>query len=220
LFRSGFCLTLTQAEIERRESGGEACVVRLKVPDEGVCVVEDLRRGPIEFEWSAVDMQVLLKSDGMPTYHLANVVDDHLMEITHVFRGEEWLSSAPKHLLLYKYFGWDPPQLLHLPLLRNPDKSKLSKRKNPTSILFYKALGYLPDALLNFLGLLCVMPPEGDEVMDLPLMTQRFAVEHVSLGGPVFDVPKLDWLNGRYIRERNSLDEFLAKTQAWGFDSD
>ena len=105
------------AEIARREADGEAYVVRLKVPDEGVCVVEDLRRGAIEFEWSAVDMQVLLKSDGLPTYHLANVVDDHLMEITHVFRGEEWVSSAPKHLLLYSYFGWTPPQLMHLPLL-------------------------------------------------------------------------------------------------------
>ena len=97
-------------------------------------------------------MQVLLKSDGLPTYHLANVVDDHLMEITHVFRGEEWVSSAPKHLLLYSYFGWQPPQLMHLPLLRNPDKSKLSKRKNPTGILFYRAMGYLPEALINFLG--------------------------------------------------------------------
>jgi glutamyl-tRNA synthetase len=142
------------------------------------------------------------------------------MEITHVFRGEEWLSSAPKHLLLYQYFGWEPPELLHLPLLRNPDKSKLSKRKNPTSILFYKAMGYLPDALLNFLGLLCVMPPEGEEIMDLPLMTDRFALEHISLGGPVFDVTKLDWLNGRYLRERNDLDSFMSKAGTWGLETD
>jgi len=216
----GLCTGLSADEIAAKEKQGVPYVIRLSVPAEGVCVVNDMRRGPIDFEWAGVDMQVLMKSDGMPTYHLANVVDDHLMEITHVLRGEEWLSSAPKHLLLYEYFGWQPPQLLHLPLLRNPDKSKLSKRKNPTSILFYKALGYLPDALLNFLGLLCVMPPEGDEIMDLPLMVQRFAVEHISLGGPVFDVPKLDWLNGRYIRERNSLDEFFAKTQALGFDPD
>ena len=213
----GLCTSLSASDVAAKEAAGIPHVVRLSVPAEGACVVDDLRRGPIEIEWGSVDMQVLMKSDGMPTYHLANVVDDHLMEITHVFRGEEWLSSAPKHLLLYEYFGWEPPQLLHLPLLRNPDKSKLSKRKNPTSILFYKAMGYLPDALLNFLGLLCVMPPEGEEIMDLPMMTDRFAVEHVSLGGPVFDVTKLDWLNGRYIRERNDLDAFIIKAQAWGF---
>jgi glutamyl-tRNA synthetase len=216
----GLCTSLSADEVAKKEAAGIPYVVRLSVPAEGVCVVNDLRRGRIEIEWGSVDMQVLMKSDGMPTYHLANVVDDHLMEITHVFRGEEWLSSAPKHLLLYQYFGWEPPELLHLPLLRNPDKSKLSKRKNPTSILFYKAMGYLPDALLNFLGLLCVMPPEGEEIMDLPLMTDRFALEHISLGGPVFDVTKLDWLNGRYLRERNDLDSFMSKAGTWGLETD
>jgi glutamyl-tRNA synthetase len=117
----GHCLKLGPAEIGALAAEGVPSVVRLKVPDFGVCIVEDLRRGPIEFEWHAVDMQVLLKSDGLPTYHLANVVDDHLMEITHVFRGEEWVSSAPKHLLLYEYFGWEAPKLMHLPLLRNPN---------------------------------------------------------------------------------------------------
>jgi glutamyl-tRNA synthetase len=214
----GVCTGLSAEDVAKKEAAGIPYVVRLSVPAQGVCVVNDLRRGPIEIDWGSVDMQVLMKSDGMPTYHLANVVDDHLMEITHVFRGEEWLSSAPKHLLLYKYFGWEPPQLLHLPLLRNPDKSKLSKRKNPTSILFYQAMGYLPDTLLNFLGLLCVMPPEGEEIMDLQMMTDRFAVEHISLGGPVFDVSKLDWLNGPYLRERNDLDAFMNKAQAWGFE--
>jgi len=213
----GLCTGLSADEIAKNEAQGLPYVVRLKVPAQGVCLVHDMKRGAIEIEWSSVDMQVLMKSDGMPTYHLANVVDDHLMAITHVFRGEEWLSSAPKHLLLYKYFGWEPPQLLHLPLLRNPDKSKLSKRKNPTGILFYEAMGYLPEALLNFLGLLCVLPPAGEEIMDLPLMTERFAVEHVSLGGPVFDISKLDWLNGRYLRERNDLDTFIAKARDWGF---
>jgi glutamyl-tRNA synthetase len=129
----GTCAAIPAPEAEAR-ARREPFVVRLRVPDTGTAVVEDLRRGRVEFAWDAVDMQVLLKSDGMPTYHLANVVDDHLMRITHVIRGEEWLSSAPKHLLLYRYFGWEPPALLHLPLLRNPDKSKLSKRKNPTSI--------------------------------------------------------------------------------------
>ncbi|MBV8198571.1 MAG: glutamate--tRNA ligase, partial [Candidatus Eremiobacteraeota bacterium] len=150
----GLCLTLSPEDVQRRIASGEPRVIRLRVPNEGVCIVSDLRRGSIEFEYRSVDMQVLVKSDGMPTYHLANVVDDHLMRITHVFRGEEWLSSAPKHLLLYSYFGWEPPKLLHLPLLRNPDKSKLSKRKNPTGILFYRSLGYLPEALINFLALL------------------------------------------------------------------
>jgi glutamyl-tRNA synthetase len=212
----GLCRTYSAEEIARREAAGEPYVVRLVVPDEGVCVVEDLRRGPIEFDYKSVDMQVLVKSDGLPTYHLANVVDDHLMEITHVFRGEEWVSSAPKHLLLYAYFGWQPPKLMHLPLLRNPDKSKLSKRKNPTGILFYRAMGYLPEALINFLALLANATREGeDELMDLPAIVRRFEIEHVPISGPVFDVAKLDWLNARYIRERLDPSSFVERVSAW-----
>ncbi|HEY6325573.1 MAG TPA: glutamate--tRNA ligase [Candidatus Cybelea sp.] len=212
----GLCLTYSPEEIARREAAGEQYVVRLRVPDEGVCVVGDLRRGPIEFEYKSVDMQVLMKSDGLPTYHLANVVDDHLMEITHVFRGEEWLSSAPKHLLLYSYFGWEPPKLLHLPLLRNPDKSKLSKRKNPTGILFFRALGYLPEALVNFLALLANAVREGeDELMELPAIVRRFEIEHIPTGGPVFDLAKLGWLNGRYIRERLDPETFVRRVADW-----
>ncbi len=215
----GLCLSYDSAEVARRQAAGEPFVVRMKVPEHGVCVVEDLRRGRIEIEWKTVDMQVLMKSDGLPTYHLANVVDDHLMEITHVMRGEEWVSSAPKHLLLYEYFGWEPPKLMHLPLLRNPDKSKLSKRKNPTGILFYQAMGYLPEALLNFLGLLANSVTEGqDEMMSLAEMVERFSVEHVSLGGPVFDVQKLDWLNGRYIRERLDAHSFVERVRDWAFN--
>ena len=188
----------------------------MRVPDTGVCVVSDLRRGPIEFDYSTVDMQVLIKSDGLPTYHLANVVNDHLMEISHVFRGEEWVSSAPKHLLLYEYFGWQPPVLMHLPLLRNPDKSKLSKRKNPTGILFFEAMGYLPEALVNFLALMANAVREGeDELMDLPAIVRRFEAEHVPIGGPVFDLAKLDWLNGRYLRERLDPTTLLARVQGW-----
>jgi glutamyl-tRNA synthetase len=212
----GLCASYSPEEVARREAAGEPYVLRLRVPDDGVCVVEDLRRGPIEFNFKDVDMQVLVKSDGMPTYHLANVIDDHLMEITHVFRGEEWVSSAPKHLLLYSYFGWQPPKLMHLPLLRNPDKSKLSKRKNPTGILFFRAMGYLPEALINFLALLANATREGeDELMDLPTIVQRFEVEHVPTGGPVFDSSKLDWLNGRYIRERLDAKSLADRTQAW-----
>ncbi len=214
----GHCLTYDAAEVARREAAGEPHVVRLKVPGEGTCTVNDIRRGPIEIEWKTVDMQVLMKSDGLPTYHLANVVDDHLMEITHVIRGEEWVSSAPKHVLLYKYFGWEPPQLMHLPLLRNPDKSKLSKRKNPTSILFYERMGYLPEALLNFLGTLANSTAEGEEeIMDLAHMADRFDLAHIALGGPVFDVAKLDWINGRYLRERLDGPAFEARVAAWGF---
>ncbi|MBV8490588.1 MAG: glutamate--tRNA ligase [Candidatus Eremiobacteraeota bacterium] len=212
----GLCLTYSAQDVAKREAAGEPYVVRMRVPDEGICVVDDLRRGAIEFEWKSIDMQVLMKSDGLPTYHLANVVDDHLMEITHVFRGEEWVSSAPKHLLLYQYFGWQPPKIMHLPLLRNPDKSKLSKRKNPTGILFYKRMGYLPEALLNFLGLLANAPHEGeDELMDLTKLVQRFEVEHVPVGGPVFDVAKLDWLNGRYIREKLDPHTFAQRVTQW-----
>ena len=209
----GRCLRLPAAESEARAQR-EPFVVRMRVPDRGTAVVEDLRRGRIEIEWNTVDMQVLMKSDGLPTYHLANVVDDHLMRITHVIRGEEWVSSAPKHLLLYQYFGWDAPAFLHLPLLRNPDKSKLSKRKNPTGILFFKAMGYLPEALLNFLGLLMVSSSDGEEVMTLDDLIARFEVEHLSLGGPVFDFAKLDWLNGKYLRELPP-ERFVERALDW-----
>jgi len=213
----GLCMYLTAREISEKESSGIPYVVRMKVPESGVCVVEDVRRGKIEIEWNTIDMQVLMKSDGLPTYHLANVVDDHLMEITHVIRGEEWVSSAPKHILLYEYFGWEAPKLMHLPLLRNPDKSKLSKRKNPTSILFYQAMGYLPEALINFLGNLLQPPEEGHELRDLAEFVDRIDLNHVPLGGPVFDLAKLNWLNGRYIRERNDVDAFEEQVRRWAF---
>jgi glutamyl-tRNA synthetase len=214
----GHCLSVSAEESGRRAEAGEAYVVRMKVPESGVCVVNDLARGPVPFDYTTVDMQVLLKSDGLPTYHLANVVDDHLMEITHVIRGEEWMSSAPKHLLLYGYFGWQPPVLMHLPLLRNPDKSKLSKRKNPTGILFYQRMGYLPEALLNFLGLLLAPAPEGQEIFGVGQLTERLDLAKISLGGPVFDVAKLDWLNGQYLRSISTA-EMLRRTLAWGFDA-
>ena len=214
----GRCLTLTQEDVAANESAGLPFVVRLRVPREGVARIEDLLRGPIEFEWKTVDMQVLVKSDGWPTYHLANVVDDHLMAITHVIRGEEWISSAPKHLLLYEAFGWQMPQIVHLPLLRNADKSKLSKRKNPTSILFYKRMGYLPEALANFLGLFSVPPLGGEELMDMRTMVERFGLSHISLGGPVFDTTKLDWLNARYIRETLDVPALMERVRTWALN--
>ncbi|GAC1577362.1 MAG: glutamate--tRNA ligase [Candidatus Elarobacter sp.] len=213
----GHCLAVAPDDSAARAAAGEPFVVRMKIPASGVCVVHDVARGDVPFEYATIDMQVLMKSDGLPTYHLANVVDDHLMEITHVIRGEEWMPSAPKHLLLYSYFGWTPPVLMHLPLLRNPDKSKLSKRKNPTGILFYERMGYLPEALMNFLGLLLSPAPEGEEVFDIPQLGERLDLAKISLGGPVFDIAKLDWLNGQYLRMLTS-GELLRRTASWGFD--
>lgn len=193
-------LKLSQEEVARRLEAGEPHVIRMKVPEEGVCKFNDLLRGEVEIPWAQVDMQVLLKTDGLPTYHLANVVDDHLMEITHVLRGEEWLPSAPKHQLLYQYFGWEMPTLCHMPLLRNPDKSKLSKRKNPTSINYYRDIGVLPEALLNYLGRMGWSMPDEREVFTLQDMMDNFDIQRVSLGGPIFDVEKLNWLNGQWIK--------------------
>lgn len=214
----GHCLNLSSAEVQARLAGGEPHVVRMKTPREGVCVIKDLLRGDIEIAWDTVDMQVLLKADGMPTYHLANVVDDHLMEISHILRGEEWINSAPKHKLLYEYFGWEMPVLCHLPLLRNPDKSKLSKRKNPTGLLFYERMGYLPEAVLNYLGLMAWSMPGGEEKFSLAEMVEQFSLERVSLGGPVFDLTKLNWLNGRWIRENLNQQEFAARVRGWALN--
>lgn len=214
----GLCLSLSPADVAARLAAGEPHVVRMKTPREGVCVINDLLRGDIEIAWDTVDMQVLLKADGMPTYHLANVVDDHLMEISHILRGEEWINSAPKHKLLYEYFGWPMPVLCHLPLLRNPDKSKLSKRKNPTSLLFYERMGYLPEAMLNYLGLMAWSMPSGEEKFTLAEMVNQFSLERVSLGGPVFDLTKLNWLNGRWIRENLNQSEFAARVRSWALN--
>jgi glutamyl-tRNA synthetase len=211
------CRDLDPGEAARR-AGSEAFVVRMKVPREGTCVMNDLLRGEIRTEWTQVDDQILLKADGYPTYHLANVVDDHLMEISHVIRGEEWINSVPKHLRLYEQFGWDPPVFCHLPLLRNRDKSKLSKRRNPTSIRYYRAAGYLPEALRNFLGLMGWTMPDGEEKFTLQDMAARLDLERISLGGPVFDVDKLRWLNGRYIREDHSPESLQERLEGWGLD--
>ena len=209
-------LKLDEAVVAAREAEGAPYVVRMIVPeDDGKCMVEDLLRGNMELDWSMVDAQILMKSDGMPTYHLANVVDDHLMNITHVIRGEEWINSAPKHLLLYKYFGWEAPVFCHLPLLRNPDKTKLSKRKNPTSILYYQRLGYLPEALTNYLGRMGWSMPDEREKFSLAEMQASFDISRVSLGGPIFDVEKLKWLNGVWVREDYSDNALADKLSSW-----
>ncbi|GAB3277624.1 glutamate--tRNA ligase [Parahaliea aestuarii] len=214
-------LLLPAEEVAQREAAGAPYVIRMMVPeDDGRCEIDDMLRGTIELDWNLVDAQVLLKSDGMPTYHLANVVDDHLMGITHVLRGEEWINSAPKHKLLYEYFGWDMPKLCHLPLLRNPDKSKLSKRKNPTSILYYQRMGFLPEALLNYLGRMGWSMPDEREKFSLPEMLEQFDIQRVSLGGPIFDVEKLRWLNGLWMREDLDTDQLAQRLVDWAFNSD
>jgi glutamyl-tRNA synthetase len=214
-------LQLPADEVDKRRAADAPYVIRMMVPEgEGSCAVDDLLRGTIELDWTMVDAQILLKSDGMPTYHLANVVDDHLMGITHVLRGEEWINSAPKHKLLYEYFGWDMPVLCHLPLLRNPDKSKLSKRKNPTSILYYQRMGYLPEALLNYLGRMGWSMPDESEKFSLAQMLEHFDIQRVSLGGPIFDREKLNWLNGLWIREDLSEAELAQRLVDWAYNGD
>jgi glutamyl-tRNA synthetase len=216
----GHCLHLNENEIAELLSKNTPHVIRMKVPQSGSCIVKDMLRDDVEIDWQQIDMQVLMKSDGLPTYHLANVVDDHLMQITHVIRGEEWINSAPKHLLLYQYFGWEAPQLCHMPLLRNADKSKLSKRKNPTSVGYYQRMGYLPEAVCNYLGMMGWSMPDESEMFSLQEMIENFDISRVSLGGPVFDTEKLDWLNGRYLREVLSDDEFMQRFTQWAFHSD
>jgi len=206
---------VTPEESERRAAAGEPFVVRLNVDRTGETIVDDLLREAITFSNEQVDDQVLLKSDGYPTYHLANVVDDHLMQISHVIRGEEWISSTPKHVLLYEAFGWSAPQFVHLPLLRNADKSKVSKRKNPVSLNYYRDAGIVPEALRNYLARMAWSYPveEGEDSVEkftTQEMTEAFSLERISLGGPVFDLAKLTWLNGRYLREDHTPEQLLS----------
>lgn len=215
----GHCLGLDAAEVAARLDRGEPHVVRLRVPTEGECRFEDGLRGEIAIPWRQVDSQVLMKSDGFPTYHLAVIIDDHLMRISHVLRGEEWISSFPKHQLLYDAFGWPMPAHYHLPLLRNPDTSKLSKRKNPTGLNYYRRAGYLPEALLNYLGLMGYSMPDERELFTIDEMTAAFDIDRVSTSGPVFDLAKLGWMNGQYIRALNP-DAFMDRVADWALNRD
>jgi len=199
----GHCRHLTAEEVAQKRADNTPFVIRLKVPNEGTLAFEDALRGTVSFEAHQVDDQVLLKSDGMPTYHLANVVDDHLMGITHVIRAEEWITSTPKHVLLYAGFGWQAPTWVHMPLLRNSDKSKISKRKNPVSLNYYRDAGFYPEAMRNYLAMMGWTMPSGEEKFSLQAMIEHFSLERMTLGGPVFDVAKLTWLNGLYIREQS-----------------
>ena len=215
----GHCAPLSAEQVAKRVAGGEEHVIRMRVPDEGSCTFVDRLRGEITIPFAQVDMQVLVKADGMPTYHLAVVIDDHLMGITHILRGEEWLNSVPKHKLLYDYLGWPMPELIHLPLLRNTDQSKLSKRKNPTSVNYYRDMGYLPEALLNYLGLMGWSMPDGSEIFSLQQMVEAFDIDRMTTGGPIFDQTKLSWLNGQYLRELPP-QAYAQRVQDWMFNSD
>lgn len=207
------CRDLPAEEIEKNLAEKKPFTIRFRSPLEGVTRFEDRLRGPIEFDNRQLDDLVLLKSDRFPTYHLASIVDDHLMEITHVIRGEEWLSSTPKHVLLYAASGWEPPQFIHLPLLRNPDKSKISKRKNPTSIFYYQRKGILPEALRNFLALMGWSMGGDREIFSTEEMIANFSWDRMSLGGPVFDLKKLAWLNGEYLKKLSDSD-YLSRIRS------
>ena len=206
---------LSAGEAQRRLDAGEAAVIRLKVDREGETVVNDRLRDPIHFQNREIDDKVLLKADGFPTYHLANVVDDRLMGVTHVVRAEEWITSTPIHVLLYRAFGWPEPVWAHMPLLRNSDRSKISKRKNPTSVEWYQKQGFLPEAMLNFLATMGWTHPDGQEIFDLTEFERVFDLSDVTLGGPVFSLEKLRWYNGKYLREVLSEDEVARRLHAF-----
>lgn len=199
----GHCRSLSMEEIEKKIAEKVPYVIRLKMPYEGETVIKDRLRGEITFENSKIDDQVLLKADGYPTYHLACIVDDHLMGITHVIRAEEWIPSTPKHIQLYKAFGWDAPEFIHMPLLRNDDRTKISKRKNPVSLTWYKEEGYLKEGLINFLGLMGYSFGDNQEIFSLDEFKNNFNIDKVSLGGPVFDMVKLNWVNNQHMKMKD-----------------
>ncbi|KKQ51032.1 MAG: Glutamate-tRNA ligase [Parcubacteria group bacterium GW2011_GWD2_38_11] len=208
------CLNLSEEEIKQKLASEVPFVVRFKVPNNQNIAFEDIVRKKVSFNTNTIDDQVLLKSDRFPTYHLANVVDDHLMQITHVIRGEEWLPSTPKHIMLYEALGWEAPQFAHLPLLLNRDKSKLSKRQGDVAVEDYLAKGYIKEALINFVALLGWNPGEGStqEIFTLDELIEKFELSKVHKAGAVFDIKKLDWINSQYIKKL-SPDELLKNAK-------
>ena len=197
----GKCRSLKKEKLQKMESESIPFVVRFLMPDEGISQIDDLVRGIIEFDNDLVEDFVILKADGFPTYHLASVVDDHHMGITHVFRGEEWVSSIPRHVQIYRAFDWETPIYAHLPTILAPDKTKLSKRHGATSVLEYKERGYLPDAVVNFLSLLGWSLDGETEIISRDDLVGHFNPLRINAAGAVFDIEKLDWMNGYYIRE-------------------
>ncbi len=197
------CRSLPEDVVKQKLAAGEPYVVRMKIPDGRTITIEDEIRGTVSFDSSLVDDQVLLKTDGFPTYHLAAVVDDHLMGITHVIRGEEWLSSTPKHILLYEYFGWEPPKFAHVPLIINESGKKLSKRDGDVSVEAYRDKGYLAEGLLNFLAMLGWNPGDEREFFTLEELSQAFSLNRVRKSGAVFDFAKLKYINGLHMRKKS-----------------
>lgn len=211
------CRALSASDVKSKLAAGEASVIRLKVPENEKITIQDLIRGEIVFDSNLIDDQVLMKSDGFPTYHLAVVVDDHLMQITHMVRGEEWIPSSPKQFLVYDFFGWEKPVFFHTPILRNPDKSKFSKRHAHTNVGWYQERGFLPEAILNYLALMGWSHPEEKEIFSLDEFIQLFDLKDVKPVGPIFDLVKLEWINGQYIMKldsvtlKNHIHEFYKK---------
>jgi len=208
------CRDLTAEERAKKEAEGITPVVRFKTPLEGQTRFKDLIYGDVVFEHSTIDDFVLLKSDGYPTYHLANVVDDHAMEVSHVIRADEWLSSTPRHLLLYRALGLEPPQFIHHPMILGPDRSKLSKRHGAVSVMQYREEGYLPEAMVNFLALLGWSLDDKTEILSRQQLIDNFSLERIGKTGAIFNREKLDWMNGVYIRSLTA-DEFFEAVQPY-----
>ena len=204
------CRHLTARERAEKEACGITPVVRFKTPLVGKIVFDDLVRGQVAFEAATLDDFVLLKSDGYPTYHLANIVDDHLMKISHVLRADEWLSSTPRHMLLYRALGYEPPQFTHLPMILGSDRAKLSKRHGATSLAWYRDEGYLEDAMLNFLALLGWSLDDKTEIMSREELVRSFSIERTGKTGAIFSLEKLGWMNGVYIRQLG-LEELVQR---------
>jgi glutamyl-tRNA synthetase len=202
----GHCATISKAEVASRLAGGEASVIRMKVPRGQEISFTDVVRGTITFDSNEIDASVLLKSDGFPTYHLASVVDDHFMRITTVVRGEEWISSTPKHVLLFEYFGWQLPRILHTPLLRDSEKRKLSKRSGDTSVAFFASQGILPDGFRNYLTRIIWPHPEGKDVYDFAEFVEKFKPSELPKTGPVVDYALLTFINGHYVWQLDRQD--------------
>lgn len=202
----GHCRHISSDEAQRRITAGEAHVIRLKLPKEGNVTVDDVIRGQVTFDWKLIDDQVIIKSDGFPTYHLAAMCDDHDMQITHVIRGEEWLSSTPKHLFIFSCFGWEAPRFAHLPLLLNPDRSKLSKRQGDVAVEDFLDKGYLPEALVNFVAMLGWNPTGDREIYTHAELRSLFALENVNKSGAILNLEKLDWINEQYLRALSDAD--------------
>lgn len=211
---------LSSEEIEKRVKEGQSYVIRLKTPLDGQCSFEDAIKGRITVPYADVDDQIIIKSDGNPTYHLANVIDDHLMKISHVIRGDEWISSTPKHILLYESFGFTPPVFMHMPLLLGEDGKKLSKRKNPTSIFYYRDSGYLPEALVNFLSLIGYSMPDSSEIYTLDEIISKFDASRIGISGAFFDIKKLDWINQKYIINSISEENLWDRLKQWSFNDE